>query len=215
MILDEWVNQLPPGFRSFLNRGGWWLVGAIVVLVGLLIFFGLLRFVWRGIFAARRRPFLESEREFEVNLAECLLSAAPPLERQLSVYHVPVRMRMVVVAPVGREADLDAIAVEKLLDLVIPGLGDIARWDHPRFRVWPSPMSNVGFGIAFHRRMHKPETDGNPSQWILVAGRAQVGRMPLMIGLALWADKPNMLGRINLEPHQWLDVLRLLRTDNV
>jgi hypothetical protein len=215
MILDEWVSQLPPGVRSFLEQGGWWLIGAIMALLGLLVFFGMLRFVWRSIFAGRRRPFLESEQEFVVNLEECPLSAAPPQERQLTVYHVPVRMRMVVVAPVGREADLDAIAVEKLLDLVIPGLGDIARWDHPRIRVWPSPMSNVGFGIAFHRRMRKPETDGNPSQWVLVAGRAQVGRMPMMIGLALWADKPNMLGHINLEPHQWLDVLRLQRTETI
>jgi hypothetical protein len=31
----------------------------------------------------------------------------------------------------------------------------------------------------------------------------------------LWADKPNMLGHINLEPHQWLDVLRLQRTEAI
>jgi len=210
-MLDHWINELPQGVRSFLDQGGWWLVLGIAVLVGLLIFFRLVRLVLAG----RRRPFLESEKEFEVDLDECPLSAAPPQERQLTVYHIPVRMRLVVVAPVGRESDLDATVVENLLDEVIPGLGDIARWDHPRIRVWPSPMSNQGFSIAFHRRLHKPDPDGQPSQWILVAGRAQAGRMPVMIGLGLWAEKPNMLGHINLEPHQWLDVLRLQRTESV
>jgi hypothetical protein len=184
---------------------------SFVVLVGLLVISRLVRLV----FARRRRPFLESEKEFVVDLADCPLSAAPPQERQLTVYHIPVRMRLVVVAPVGREGNLDERVVESLLDEVIPSLGDIARWDRPRIRIWPSPMSNQGFSIAFHRRLHKPDPDGHPSQWILVAGRAQAGRMPVMIGLGLWAEKPNMLGHINLEPHQWLDVLRLQRTEGV
>jgi hypothetical protein len=213
MNVDELLNRLPPSVRAFLDQGGWWVVLIVGGLLGLLLFFAVLRFLWRKTFAGRRRPFLESDREFEVNLVDCPLSAAPPQDRHLTVYHLPVRMRLVVVAPVGREDDPDATAVEKLLDQVIPGLGDIARWDHPRIRVWPAQFSNQGFTIALHRRLHKPDPEGKPSRWILVAGRAHIGRVPVMIGLALWAEKPNMIGRVNLEPHQWLDVLRLQRTD--
>jgi hypothetical protein len=61
--------------------------------------------------------------------------------------------------------------------------------------------------------MHKPEADGIASRWILVAGRTQLGRQPLLVGLALWADEPNLIGRLTLEPYQWLDVLRLRRVD--
>ncbi|MFL5242145.1 MAG: hypothetical protein ACJ8FY_08555 [Gemmataceae bacterium] len=211
---DEVLRRLPPGVRGFLDQGGWWVVIIVGGLLGLVLFFGAVRLVWRKAFAARRRPFLESDREFEENLADCPLSAAPPQERQLTVYHLPVRMRLVVVAPVGREADFDAMAVENLLDKVIPGLGDIARWDRPRIRVWPAQYSTQGFAIAFQRRLHKPDPEGKPSRWILVAGRALIGRVPVMIGLALWAEKANMIGKVNLEPHQWLDVLRLQRAGN-
>jgi hypothetical protein len=30
----------------------------------------------------------------------------------------------------------------------------------------------------------------------------------LLLGLGLWTDKPSTLGRITLEPRQWIDVLR-------
>jgi hypothetical protein len=29
------------------------------------------------------------------------------------------------------------------------------------------------------------------------------------LGFGLWADEPNNLGRLTLQPHQWLDVIRL------
>jgi hypothetical protein len=55
----------------------------------------------------------------------------------------------------------------------------------------------------------KCEPDDQPSRWVLVAGRALGGRQPVMLGLGLWAEQPSTVGRLNLEPHQWLDVLRL------
>ena len=47
----------------------------------------------------------------------------------------------------------------------------------------------------------------------LVAGRALLGKHPIMIGLGLWADQPNSLDKVTLEPNQWLDVMRLQRSD--
>ena len=43
----------------------------------------------------------------------------------------------------------------------------------------------------------------------LVAGRAQVGRQTILLGLALWLDQPTALNPVVLEPHQWLDVVRI------
>ena len=42
-----------------------------------------------------------------------------------------------------------------------------------------------------------------------MGGRAKVGGQPVLLGLGLWAERPNDVGRLTLEPHQWLDVLRL------
>jgi len=127
----------------------------------------------------------------------------------LTVYHVAVRLRLVVLAGAGKEADVDATAVEKLLERVVPGLGAIAQRDRPRIRVWPWQRSQQGFVAAFHRCTIKGEPEGQPSRWVLVGGRAKVGGQPVLLGLGLWAERPNDFGRLTLEPHQWLDVLRL------
>ena len=92
---------------------------------------------------------------------------------------------------------------------ILPGLGAICERDRPRIRVWPQQLSQQGFVAAFHRCTPRHEPNGEPSRWVLIAGRALVGRQPVLLGLGLWADEPNTVGRVNLEPHQWLDVLRL------
>jgi hypothetical protein len=180
--------------------------GAAVV--GSLLAAAVLGRLWRALF--HRRP---ADTDFDKALREDLESCPqpPPMAgpTQLTVYHVPVRLRFVVVAPAGHEGEVDATAVEKLLDLVLPGLGEVARRDRPRIRVWPPQFSQQGFSLSFFRRAVRPEPEGEPSRWVLVAGRAQVGRNPVLVGLGLWAEQPNTLGQITLEPHQWLDVVRL------
>jgi hypothetical protein len=105
--------------------------------------------------------------------------------------------------------EVDATAIEKLLDRILPGLGAIAARDRPHIRVWPQQLSHQGFIAAFHRCTPKHEPDGEPSRWVLIAGRALLGRQSILLGLGLWSDEPGTIGRVNLEPHQWLDVLRL------
>jgi hypothetical protein len=70
-------------------------------------------------------------------------------------------------------------------------------------------LSHHGFSSLFHRCTPKPEPEGEPSRWVLVAGRVQVSRQAFLLGLGSWADEANSIGRVTLEPHQWLDVLRL------
>jgi len=202
------TDLLPPEGREFLEGGGWWLILAIIVLLVLLVIAKLLRFLKRGLFTRKRRP-IDWDRDYRESLADCPLPIRPAGERRLTVYHVPVRLRLVVVAPQGTEVEVDALAVERLLDLIVPGLGALAQNDRPRIRVWPGQISHHGFAATFHRCTINPEGEGRPSRWVLVAGRAQIGKQPVLLGLGLWADEANALGRISLEPHQWLDVLRL------
>ncbi|HZT80270.1 MAG TPA: hypothetical protein VFA26_08615 [Gemmataceae bacterium] len=199
-LLDRLQSLLPEGVPL------WAVAAGAVLLIVLLI---LLRKLWRALFGRGKGPEAW-DRELDIDLDDCPLPTRPPGERQLTVYHQPARLRLVVVAPVGREADIDAMAVEKLLDKVVPGLGAAAQADRPRVRVWPPQMSQHGFTASFHRHTPKAAGRGEPSRWVLLAGRAQAGRQPVMVGLGLWADEPNTLDRVNLEPHQWLDVLRLV-----
>lgn len=180
--------------------------GALLVLVVLLL---LLRKLWRALFG-RRKTSDAWDRELDIDLDECPLPTKPPGERRLTVYHQPARLRLVVVAPVGRDGEVDATAVEKMLDKLVPGLGAVAQNDRPRVRVWPAQVSQQGFTAAFHRHTPKAAERGEPSRWVFLAGRAQAGRQAVMVGLGLWADEPNTIDRVNLQTHQWLDVLRLV-----
>ncbi len=170
----------------------------------------LLFLVWLLRILFRRKPRTEDwDRDLRIELDTCPMPANPPEGRRLTVYHIPVRLRLVVVAPAGKEYRIDPLTVEQLLDRVLPGLGAVAEQDRPHIRVWPTQVSYQGFLATFHRNTPKAAHRGEPSRWVLVSGRALVGRQHLLLGLGLWADEPNALDRINLEGNQWLDVLRL------
>jgi hypothetical protein len=203
--LADWLERLQELLPPSIPAAAVAAVACGLLLIVLLV----LRSLWRALFV--RRPRAEDwERELDIDLDACPLPVRPPGDRCLTVYHLPARLRLVVVAPAGREGDVDATAVEKLLDLVVPGLGQVAVEDRPRIRVWPAQLSHQGFSAAFYRHLRKAAGRGEPSRWVLVAGKAQVGRQPVMLGLGLWADQPNTIDRVTLgEPHQWLDVLRL------
>lgn len=186
-----------------------WVVLGVLALVAFLLAAAVLGRLWRALFGRRLATEADFDRSLREELDRCPMPPPVPGPRRLTVYHVPVRLRLVVAAPAGNEGEVDATAVEKLLDLVLPGLGEMARADRPRIRVWPPQFSQQGFTLAFFRRAQRAEPEGEPSRWVLVAGRAQLGRNPVLLGLGLWADEAVTLGNISLEPRQWLDVLRL------
>jgi hypothetical protein len=203
--LTDW---LPPEVRDKLPVEAWWGIFAVAALLGLLLLFTLLRALGRALFGGRRLP-----AELPQEPVEDLATYPPPPQARgewdLWVYHLPARLRLVVAAPAGKYADVDATAVERLLDAVLPGLGATAARDRASIRIWPPQLSKEGFAASFIRRTRRPEPDGQPSHWVLVAGKAMAGPQAVLLGLALWTDEPSNLGRVYLEPHQWFDVLRL------
>jgi hypothetical protein len=198
------IDLLPESVRPY----GLVILAAVALLL-LAFVLATLRGLARNVFRRRRPLAPDQERELQEDLLRYAPPLGPPADPQLTVYHLPVRLRLVVLAPAGTETDLDAKATPRLLDLILPGLGEVARYDRPRVRVWPGQLSHHGFAATFFRRTRTPDREGRASHWILVAGRAMLGRKAVLVGLALWAEQPNTVGRISLEPHQWLDVLRL------
>lgn len=202
--LDDLQPYLPegvPAWAAALAAGG----------LILLVLVMLLRGLGRLLFGRRKTPN-DWDRERDIDLDSCPLPTSPPGDRRLTVYHLPVRLRLVVLAGAGREGEIDVLAVEKLLDRVLPGLGAVVANDRPLIRVWPAQVSHHGFAASFHRHTPKAAQRGELSRWVLVAGRAPLGRQGVLVGLGLWADEPNTLDRLTLDGHQWFDVLRLKET---
>jgi hypothetical protein len=213
--LTDWI---PADVRDVMPIEAWW---GIFLAVGLLVLFILLRLLRRLLGRPVPKMGRDWDRNLRVNLAECPMPVRPLQDRVLAVYHVPVRVRLVVVAPAGKEVPVDAATVVPLLERIMPGLGAIVRNDQPEVRVWPPQLSHHGFENIFHRCTPIPRAPGSPapadeeppSRWIMVAGTAHVGRHPVLLGLGLWAEQTNTIGRINVEPHNWLDVLHIQKVE--
>jgi hypothetical protein len=133
----------------------------------------------------------------------------PPGVWSVFVEGVPVRIRLVIVAPIGKGNPVDAANASVRLDQVVRGLGAAIQQDKARIRIWPMQLSNQGFGPTVHRQVKRPEADGKPSRWIVVAGQVPARPKPLLVGLALQADEVNAIGRLTLTPEQWSEVLRV------
>jgi len=212
-LWQRFIDLFSPGGAGSPDPWIPWAIFGVIVLLALVGVWFLARSAWRALFRRREPSQVDWDRELREDLATYGPAPALTGDRLLTVYHVPVRVRLVVVAPAGKEEEPQTADLGPLVDRVLPGLGAVVAQDQPHIRIWPPQLSHHGFAAAFFRRTLLPEAAGQPSHWVLVAGRAMVGRKPVLLALALWAEEANTLGRIELEPHQWLDVLRLKKRE--
>ncbi|MBI1916585.1 MAG: hypothetical protein HYS12_17895 [Planctomycetes bacterium] len=204
-VWADWKDVFPESVRPHLDGPVGYAVLAAVGLIALLILLLLVKYVLRALVGGWGK---DDESGLRERLAE-YPPPGPPGSRRLTVEGIPVRVRLVVVAPVGKEHAIAEADVAGLVDGVLRGLRDVLAEDRPRVRVWPPQLSRQGFAPTFHRETEKPESEGRPSRWILVAGQASSGRKPILLGLALWADAPNTLGRVTLDTGRWGEALRI------
>jgi hypothetical protein len=205
--LSPLTDSLPSAVREFLDGGGWWIVLCLAAMVLLLLLWAVIDRSLRALFRRRPTSLEEADRAFSENLASYPL---PPAQSpRLTLYHLPVHLRLVVMAAIGTDKRVEEAAALQLLDRIVPGLGAIAVQQQARIRIWPPQVSQQGFTLAFHRRTQRPDAEGEPSNWVLAAGRAQSGRQAILLGLALWTEEPTTIGRLAIDNYQWLDVLRI------
>lgn len=134
---------------------------------------------------------------------------AGPGPQRLYLRGQPLRLRLVVLAPMGKRPLPADGAIEPLLDQVVRGLGDIVRQDRPRLRAWPPQLSQHGFAPTFFRLTPRPEPSGQASPWILAAGPVRAGGQQFLLGLALFADEATNEGNLIVEVHQWHELFRI------
>src|SRR5437016_4844481 len=100
------TDFLPPPARDFLDAGGWWIVLGVVALVLLLLIWAVVDRSLRALFRRRLPSLEETDRLFHENLAS-YPPPAPTDLRRLALYHLPARLRLVVMAAIGTETHVD------------------------------------------------------------------------------------------------------------
>jgi len=160
----------------------------------------------------------ERDRRWPASSEFDLASLEPRLERlgetgdcPLRVYHLPARLGLVVVAPLGREAAaVDVDAIPNLINQAVPGLGRLYEQSKAKTWVWPVQLSSDGFVHQLQGHVHAGGDDLKGSRWCLVVGRVPHEGRQFMLGLALRTDEPNNMDLITIDlEYKWLDVLRL------
>ncbi|MFL5342259.1 MAG: hypothetical protein ACJ8F7_19095 [Gemmataceae bacterium] len=177
-------------------------VGAVLLMIVLIAL----------IVAKRRRPKFDTDAGLDEFLAN--FAPVPPAgTHRLTFEGQPVRIRLVVLAPAGRTAELLPSMAEGVLEAVVHGLGSAAQFDKPRVRVWPPQLSQTGFAPKFFRHVRRPEAKDEPSKWILVAGPALAGPGVVLLGLALETAKPTRRGSAPIDEIRWPELLRIRMDD--
>lgn len=132
----------------------------------------------------------------------------PPVgDCQLYYLNEPMRVRLVVLAPLGRR-DLPE-DVEGLLDRSVRGLGQVLAQDKPAWRTWPAQLSWKGFLPTLTRYVQMPDRPEDPSAWQIVCGQIRLGGQMVAIGLVLLGDEAYHRQTRLLEAHQWVEQCRV------
>ncbi|MEX2121259.1 MAG: hypothetical protein WD847_16825 [Pirellulales bacterium] len=150
-------------------------------------------------------------RPLDIDLAELGSGGPMPGVPALELYHVPVRVAALVLAPAGRGHDLPPMErLAALLDAFMPGLARVLHAHHSRIKLWPPQLSTQGFANALFAQQRLLGTPGKDSPWCAVAGRFEAEGRALLVGMLLCAAAPNNLGHFTFERQaQWLDAVRV------
>ncbi|HMP16954.1 MAG TPA: hypothetical protein PKD72_08035 [Gemmatales bacterium] len=204
--MPDWLLSLQ---KFLFTEEGLW---AFISILATLLFLLLLTISIR-----RWQKVPEDSDNFE--LLEEVFSYPPPPNlpaevKPLVLYGLPVRLRLMVLGPLGHDAGtITPDEVDAIVERMVPGLAARLRWDMPRVRLWPTQLSHSGFVAAFRRNTPLPDVEVKLRSWVLVMGKVLYEGKPIAVGLAMQSTEPNTFGPIVLQhAHQWMEVLRLGRT---
>ncbi|MFQ3651267.1 MAG: hypothetical protein SNJ75_13105 [Gemmataceae bacterium] len=181
-------------------EGNTLLYGGVAAGVGVALLFMIVIF-------SRKKKDLSPEAGLEVDLSK--LPPVPTGERHyaLKLKNHPVRLRLVVVAPMGKRA---LGKIDALLEEVQAGLGEVLHDDRPVIKQWPPQLSATGFAPTFFRLMIRPDGNAKPSRWVLLAGPARAGAIPILLGMVLQTEgTASNLGLVTMNENQWDEMLSI------
>jgi hypothetical protein len=160
---------------------------------------------------ARQQRIGAAQEAEQINLADYEDGDVPTTGMRIDLYNVPVRLVLIVVAPVGRGAKLPHRELwPAVLDQAIPGLRHVIETHETEIRAWPAQLSTSGFREKFFQQASLPNDRGKGSMWSEAAGCFSALGQRFLIGILVRAEETNSLGQFSVErDSQWLDLFRI------
>ena len=189
----EWISRFGP-------------MATVVLLVAMLVIaFSVMRAVRRR---QSRRGSFELDLSIDISALRC---KGPGDGVHLEFYGTPVRIAVLVLAPVGRSRELPTKErLPELIENLVPGLLQVLTQDEPIFRKWPVQLSTHGFMHSFFNNLSLPGTRGKGTPWCAVAGKFSSSNQQFLAGLVCSDTSSNGLGTVEVQHDgQWADVLRV------
>ncbi len=179
-------------------------IGAGVLLVCLIC----LRF-----FLSRRRGKRKTDNQqgnLAISVEQLPLLPVVTEPYRIDIYGSPVRIRALVLAPIGRSFELPPNEqLGNLLNHFVPNFTSILQTHQPIIQQWPGQLSTSGFMHSFFNNLAIPNK-GQGTAWCSIAGKIEIAGANYLIGMLCSTDSPNSLGEIPVEhTGQWVDILRV------
>jgi hypothetical protein len=161
----------------------------------------------------RRKPQAETEvaPNLRLDVSSLATGGPPPGKPYLEFYSVPVRLAVVVIAPVGREGQLPQNEhLPLVMEAILPSLMKVLTAHQPQFIRWPAQLSTQGFAHAFFNNVPLPGDHGRGTPWCSIAGKVELPVGQFLVGLVCCSAEANSLGEV-IAKHAagWPDVVRV------
>lgn len=165
---------------------------------------------WR-LLAWRARPIRLPEPDLAIDVKTLGNEGPPGNGATLLFYHVPVRLAVVVMAPVGADRQIPTPdEIGPVYDSVVPFFSRVVADHHPVVRFWGTQLSPRGFAHAFFASVRLPGDQGKGTPWASAAGVFKAKGAPVMVGLVFRAAADVYIGQTICETEtKWLDILRV------
>ena len=134
---------------------------------------------------------------------------------QIEIYHIPVRLALVAVAPVGRDAASPTPQqIDSLLESIVPGLPHVLKGHQTTLHIWPAQISKNAFANAFFQKANLPGRGGKGTPWCGVVGKSDGQSGQFLVGILASAKRANGVGQIVVEHSaQWMDIVRVTQSN--
>ncbi len=180
--IDFAILPMQP-IEQILDGIGLGLGPAIGIALGAALLLGIVIWLTR---LRRPQPTPPPVADLSIDVSQLGEAGPPATGPRLELYHVPMRLAAMVIAPTGRGGQSpDDDHLPAIVDQLVPGCGAVLGAHRPVIRDWPAQLSTQGFANTFFALTRLPGDKGKSTPWCAMAGRFEADGQKFLAGLVL------------------------------